>query len=214
MTCFRRDWRLCWTPVTVIFSSAWSPSALARKPQSSDFLLALGWMRSKKIMLEILLLMKMLMSMQGSRFYLLGLLEKVPGLQVVLCCCYRGGALYVSDKETELLSRAVQNMSKLRHLEVRGVANNALVQAVAKGCPRLRVLDLSESAFDDAMSRVLTGQSQIQVRGPLVREVNIKGGQAACKDSLVLLDLRKTRLSFSGATQLRGAFPYLTSLLL
>jgi len=151
---------------------------------------------------------------EGSRLYLLGLLENVPSLQVFLCCCYRGGALYVSDKETKLLSRAVENMSKLRHLEVRGVVNSALVQAVAKGCHSLRVLDLSESSFNDAMARVLTGQSQIQVRGPLVREVNIKGGEAAFKNSLVLLDLRRTRLSFSGATQLKGAFPHLTSLLL
>merc|ERR1719397_1121325 len=90
-------------------------------------------------------------------------------------------------------------MRKLQHLEVRGVANNALVQAVAKGCPSLRVLDFSESAFDDKMARILTGQSQIQVRGPLVREVNIKGGQAVrSKESLVLLDLRRTQLSFSG----------------
>jgi len=151
---------------------------------------------------------------EGSRFYLLGLLENVPRLQVLLCCCYRGGTLYVSDKEIELLSVAVQNMRKLQHLEVRGVANNALVQAVAKGCPSLRVLDFSESAFDDKMARILTGQSQIQVRGPLVREVNIKGGQAACKESLVLLDLRRTQLSFSGASQLRGAFPCMTTLLL
>merc|ERR1711981_1058540 len=135
---------------------------------------------------------------EGSRFYLLGLLEKVPGLQVLLCCCYRGGALYVSDKEIELLSGAVQNMSKLRHLEVRGVANSGLVQAVAKGCPSLRVLDCSESAFDDRMARILTGQSQIQVRGPLIREVAVKGGEAACKASLVLLDLRRTKITFSG----------------
>ena len=67
-----------------------------------------------------------------------------------------------------------------------------------------RVLDCSESAFDDKMARILTGQSQIQVksqlsiiiqmihsdenqnqkysvfqvRGPLIREVAVKGGEA------------------------------------
>ena len=140
-----------------------------------------------------------------------------------------------------------------------------------------RVLDCSESAFDDKMARILTGQSQIQViavnlkitntgqksttnnysddtfqwnqnqkysvaqvRGPLIREVAVKGGQAvyqknkqqfeldnnssilliarsatftfykafhifnfpvdvlaqACKASLVLLDLRRTKITF------------------
>ena len=36
------------------------------------------------LLLLLLLMMMMMMPMQGSRFYLLGLLEKVPSLQVML----------------------------------------------------------------------------------------------------------------------------------
>jgi len=164
--------------------------------------------KSKKLRLPPCLRMD-----EGSRFYLLGLLEKASDLQVLLCCCYRGGPLYVSEKEIELLSQSLQNMNKLQHLEVRGVVNTQLVQAVARSCSSLRVLDFSESAFDDQMAHILSGEEQLQVRGPLVRHVKVKGGQAAFKDSLVLLDLRRTKLTLSGAGHLKATFPRLTKLL-
>ena len=45
---------------------------------------------------------------------------------------------------------------------------------MVKEIKRCRVLDFSESAFDDAMARVLTGQSQIQVQIQIQIQVQIE----------------------------------------
>jgi hypothetical protein len=89
---------------------------------------------------------------------------------VLLCPCYHG-AHYVSERETSLLAAGVGGLARLRHLEARGVATPGLAQALATGCPRLRVLDLGHSGFDDQMGRLLGGRRVLEVRGPLVREV-------------------------------------------
>ena len=79
---------------------------------------------------------------------------------------------------------------------------------LVKGCPKLSVLDLSNSGFDDDMAGLLGGSLKLIKKGDLVKIVHCKDAndQPLFRSILAILDLRNTKLGFRGMAALKDCF--------
>ena len=83
------------------------------------------------------------------------------------------------------------------------------VSVLVKGCPQLRVLDLSNSCFDDDMAGLLCGCLRLIKKGDLVKIVQCKetNNQPLFRNLLAILDLRNTKVGFRGLATVKDSFP-------
>ena len=84
-----------------------------------------------------------------------------------------------------------------------------LVYSLSSSCPILRVLDLSESPFDEEMAELLCGWKIIIRKGDLykIKAVNNETRKPPLfQQSLVLLDLRNTKIGIHGLSTLQHCF--------
>ena len=84
-----------------------------------------------------------------------------------------------------------------------------LVYSLSSSCPILKVLDLSNSTFDESMAELLCGWKIIIRRGDLYKIIavnNEKRKPPLFQQSLVLLDLRNTKIGIQGLSTLKKCF--------
>jgi len=144
---------------------------------------------------------------ETSRLYVLELLcteTTWESLHTFCCECYKPGSIhYMSQQEESLLCSAVRRMPRLRYLSLQVVASQDLVEAISNSCPRLQILDLSNSRLDDTMVDILVGEARILKKGDLVKVVKVKGKAPLILSELRLIDVRWTKIGFSGFQVLR-----------
>merc|ERR1712079_19312 len=144
---------------------------------------------------------------EASRLYVLELLCRETtwdNLHTFCCECYKPGSIhYMTQQEELLLCRVVQRMPRLRFLSLQVVASQELVAAISSSCQHLKILDLSNSRLDDTMVDILVGEASILKKGDLVKVVKVKERDPLILSELKLLDVRGTKIGFSGFQVLR-----------
>ena len=65
-------------------------------------------------------------------------------------------------------------------------------------CRDLQVLDLSNSKLDDTMVEILMGEAKVVKKGDLVKVVKAKYKDPLVFPELRLLDIRNTKVGFTG----------------
>ena len=85
----------------------------------------------------------------------------------------------------------------------------SLVYSLSSSCPILKVLDLSKSPFDGEMAELLCGWKMIIRKGDLYKMVAVNNETRKpplFQQSLVLLDLRNTKIGIQGLSKIQHCF--------
>ena len=95
-----------------------------------------------------------------------------------------------------------------KHLKI---FENISVSQLVLSCPKLQVLDLSNSSLDDEMAEILSCIVRLVRRGDLVKIVVCRDDDdhfqnPVFKNNLILLDLRNTKVRFRGFSALQDCF--------
>ncbi len=151
---------------------------------------------------------------ESCRIMLLRLLLNIgldnPIEELEVSCYCSGNYFYVSDSERKLLASVLETLSRLRRLVLRSAADRNCAQALSEHCPRLRVLDLSQSPdMTDESLLFLMGTLRVMVKGPLVKVITQKKPCCVFKQTLAWLSLRQTRTTRTGEERIKAFFPNL-----
>ncbi len=139
---------------------------------------------------------------------------KMNNLKALDVRCYEGsGVFYMGEEEPPLLASILKRCNNLIFLGLRAGTSAIALQAIAEGCPHLKVLDLSDAKLDDDCMEVLMGKRRlVRKNSNLSVWLTQRKPNCAFRDSLTVLDLRRTKISSSALDKLRTYFHNLQQL--
>ena len=111
--------------------------------------------------------------------------------------------------EREMVSLVILNLKNVicqeKPIDICSKLPLFLVSALNESCPKLKILDMSNSKFDDCIADLLCGVKEIIKKGNLIKILKVRQDKHSLfKDNLILLDLRFCKQCYQGLSTLQS----------